>query len=101
MPSKRFLDRIDEARGDDMIEGLGGKRTRAADEWANPGLKQIRRLSDEELAEIIAREPSSYLGALAVSVQRGRESWRTPARPALIVSLLSLAVAVLALARTL
>jgi hypothetical protein len=58
-------------------------------------------LSDEELAEIIGREPQSKLGRLAESVLRSRESWRTPAKWALVVSVFSLCVAIWAFLRTL
>ena len=97
-----LLAKIDAGRASAMIAGMGGRPTQdSIDEILDPGLKQVKRLTDDELAEVIGREPGSKLGRLAESVLRGRESWRTPAKWALIVSLLSFAVAAWALFRTL
>jgi hypothetical protein len=99
MPSDN-LQKIDAARTDAMIAGLGGRPAGHHGRWADPGMREIRSLSNEDLAEIIAREPQTKLGRLADSVQRSRESWRTPAKWALIVALCSLIVALYALYRT-
>lgn len=97
-----WLKKIDEARIGNWIASLGGPRPLdALEEVLNPGLKQVTRFTDDELAEVIGREPTSKLGQLAARVQRQRESWRTPAKWSLFVALCSLAVAIVALARTL
>jgi hypothetical protein len=81
---------------------IGGRLPPAFEaKLADPDRRRLKRLSDEELAELIAREPESKLGRLAESVMRSRDSWRTPARGALVVSFCSFAVAALALIRTL
>ena len=96
-----WLKRVDKARTGNWIASMGGRRPLdTLEEVLDPGLKQVSRFTDNELAEVIAREPTSKLGLLAARVQRQRESWRTPARWSLIVALCSLAVAVAAFART-
>jgi hypothetical protein len=97
-----LLARIDAARTSNWIAAMGGKpRQDTLDEVLDPGLKQIKRLTDEEIAQVIAREPNTKMGHLAARVMRERESWRTPARWALLVSLLSFALALIAFVRTL
>ena len=96
-----WLQKVDEARTGNWIASMGGSRPLdALEEVLDPGLKQVSRFSDNELAEVIAREPTSKLGLLAARVQRQRESWTTPAKWSLIVALCSLAVALAAFART-
>lgn len=102
--SKRsgWLKRIDDATNGDWIASMGGPRPMdSLAEVLDPGLKQVSQFTDDELAEVIAREPSSKLGLLAGRVQRERESWRTPARWALVVSVFSFGLALTALVRTL
>jgi hypothetical protein len=96
------LKKIDEARSGDWRHAMGGPRPlETLEQVLDPGLQEVRRLTDNELAEIIARECASKLGLLAARVQRERESWRTPARWSLVVALCSLAIAVSAFVRTL
>jgi hypothetical protein len=99
--SPGLLERIYAARTSSWIAAMAGKPQQdTLDEILDPGLKQIRRLTDEEIAQVIAREPNSEMGHLAARVMRERESWRTPARWALLVSLLSFALALIAFVRT-
>jgi hypothetical protein len=96
-----WLKKIDNARVGNWIESIGGPRPlESLEEVLDPGLKQVSRFTDDELAEVIGREPTSKLGLLAARVQRQRESWSTPAKWSLFVALCSLAVALAALART-
>lgn len=103
MPRRNgWLKKVDEARTGNWIHALGGPRPKdALEEILDPGLAQVRRFNDDELATVIAREPTSKLGLLAARTQRERESWRTPARWSLIVALCSLAIAIAAFVRTL
>ena len=87
------------------IDGAAGKPTSesgaAADESLYLGRKTVQRMTDEDLAEVLARQPKSKLGQLAASEQRSRESWRGPARWAILISALSFMVALAAFIRTL
>ena len=88
-----------------MIAGLGGNSDAAFDEafeeYANPQRRHLAKMPDEELAELLATESSaSYLHHLAASILRSRESWRTPARWALILSGLSFLVSLVAIWRS-
>jgi hypothetical protein len=101
MPRSGWLKRIDEAQNNNWIASMGGDRPlEALTEVLDPGLEQVSRFTDDELAEVIACEPTSKLGILAARVERRRDSWKTPAKWALVVSLFSLGVAVIALVRT-
>lgn len=101
-PEPSLLAKIDAGRMGGWIASLRGTpRQDSIDEILDPGLQQVSRLTDGEIAEVIAREPSSKLGHLAARVMRQRESWRTPAKWALIVSLCSFGLAAWALVRTL
>jgi hypothetical protein len=96
-----LLDRLTEERTDDWIDSM---RTPGADAPPKPPRepvtrRQINCFTDEDLAELISREPDSAWGQLALSVLRVRESWRTPARWALVISAIALAVSLLALIR--
>lgn len=101
-----ILAKIRDARARMMIASfavLGGKSPQddfdeAFEEFANPQRRHLAKMTDEELAELLATEASnSYLHHLAASVLRSRESWRTPARWALILSALSFLVSIVAL----
>ncbi len=103
------LTRIREARAQMMIEGLSvfsGRTTQdefeeAFDEYATPQRRHLVKMADEQLAELLATEPNtSYLHHLAASILRSRESWRTPARWALMLSGLSFVVSIIALWRS-
>jgi hypothetical protein len=92
MRRERLLGKIDKARNDLWLESMGGPALQPEQrDWAEPGLRMMKLLPDEELAEIIGRDPQSKLGRLAESVLKRRESWRTPAKSALLVSIVSLA----------
>lgn len=70
----------------------------AFEEFAYPQRRHLVKMSDEELAELMGAEPSgSYLHHLAASVLSSRDSWRTPARWALILSAISIFVSIIAL----
>lgn len=58
-------------------------------------------LTDEELAELLARGSQTADTQLAASEMRRRESWRGPARWALLISAFSFVVALAAFVRTL
>ena len=97
-----LLAKIDAARVGDWLDSMRGPRPLdSLEEILDPSLKQVSRFTDDELAEVIAREPNSKMGLLAARVMRQRESWRTPAKWALLVSLCSFGVAAWALIRTL
>lgn len=104
-----ILARIRNARTQMMIASLSvfaGKPSQdefneAFEEYANPQRRHLVKMTDEELAELLATESSSsYLHHLAASILRSRESWRTPARLALILSAFSFLVSVIALWRS-
>ena len=104
MPRKRgLLAKMDSARVSEWVDSFGGisGRRDSIDEMLDPGRRQIARLTDEELAELLARHPSTKESQLAASEMRRRESWRTPARWAVLISLLSFALALVAFIRTL
>lgn len=97
-----LLAKIDAARVDGWIASMRGSPINTPlDELLDPGLATVRKFTDDELAETIAREPNSKLGLLSASVLRSRESWRTPAKWALIVSLASFGLSFWAICRTL
>lgn len=94
-----WLRKIDEARAGKWTSALGGPRPLdSLTEVLDPGLKQVARFDDDDLAEVIAREPTSKLGLLAARIQRQRESWKTPAKWSLVVAIISLVVAAFSLA---
>lgn len=104
-----MLAKIRDAREQMMIANLSiweGKSDQdqfneAFTEYANPQRRHLAKMSDEELAELLATEASSsYLHHLAASILRSRESWRTPARWALVLSALSCLISVVALWRS-
>lgn len=100
-----LLDRILHARTAAMIASFRAPNDdafdKAFDEFSDPGRSVLSKLTDDELATMISAEPTSKQGLLAASIFRERESWRTPARWALIVSGLSFALAFGAFCRTL
>lgn len=97
-----LLAKFDNERLEQWLGGLRGIRRErdTIEEILNPGRKQIARLTDDELAQLLARGTHTREGQLAASEMRRRESWRGPARWALIVSVLSLTLASVAFART-
>lgn len=104
--SRRFtLEKIRAARSSRMVANFeyllsdGAKLDRAFDEFADPSRRHLRQLTDEELAELISTEPNSKTGRLAESVLRNRDNWRSPAKWSLLISLISVAIAVTAFFR--
>lgn len=96
-----MLDKIDKVRADGFIASLGGQPAHTPlGEILDPGRRQVRPMHDDELAAIIAREPSSKLGKLAESEMRLRESWRGPAKWSLIVAGLAFVLSIAAFIRT-
>jgi hypothetical protein len=99
-----LLRRIDQIRTGAWIDSFRSDLQNTYDDaWleaTDPGYKHIRRMTDDELAELMSREPGSKQGLIAASVLRGRESWKTPAKWALVVSILSFGLACAALARS-
>ena len=85
---------------------MGGKSSqgefdKAFEKYVNPNRRHLAKMTDEELAELLATETSSsYLHYLAASILRSRESWRTPTRWTLILSAFSFLVSVIALWRS-
>ena len=71
-----------------------------ANEFADPGRNQVRQMRDDELAELLARNPHDKLGQLAASEMRSRESWRGPRKWSLIIAGLALLVSIGALFHT-
>jgi hypothetical protein len=64
---------------------------------ATDEVAEIRKKSPKDLAVLIAAYPHEPVGELARSEQRVREAWRSPAKWTFVVSLCSLAIAILAL----
>jgi hypothetical protein len=97
-----LLAKFENARVNAMIESLGGRPLPqdTLEEILDPGRKQIARFTDEELAELMARGVPTKEAQLAASEMRRRESWRTPARWALLISVASALIAAAALVRT-
>jgi hypothetical protein len=96
-----LLDKIKDAQTESWLGGLDQKRfDKAASEFLDPGRSHIRRMHDDELAELLARNPHDKLGQLAASEMRSRESWRGPGKWSLIIAGLALLVSVGALFRT-
>jgi len=101
MRKRGTLAEVDKARADRMIAGLAGATTHTPiEEILDPGRNQVRHMHDDELAELLARNPHDKLGQLAASEMRSRESWRGPGKWSLIIAGLALLVSVGALFRT-
>lgn len=97
-----LLAELDSQSIDDWLSSLDRKpRHTSLEEVLDPGIATVSRFTDDELAEAIARGPNSKLGLIAASVLRSRESWRTPAKWAFVISCLSFGHAVWAFVRTL
>lgn len=103
-PDPGRLAQHDELIGDRWIASSGpgatpkGERDAPTSDYSWPN---FRLWVDEELHELIARNPETASTRLTSSEVRRREAWRTPAKWALVVSLFSLAVSAAALLRTL
>ena len=67
---------------------------------ADPSVR-FKESIDEELHELIARNPDSAAARMAASEVRRREAWQTPARWSLMVSIAALVLSIFALIRTL
>jgi hypothetical protein len=82
------------------LRAQGSSYDKAFDKLAAGPSLDFRQWIDAELVELIARDPDTAPARLAASELRSRESWRTPAKWALIVASLSFIVSIVALART-
>lgn len=105
MRKRGLLERITNAQTESWLDALGDGRQQkdfddAASEFLDPGRNQVRQMHDDELAELLARNPHDKLGQLAASEMRSRESWRGPGKWSLIIAGLALLVSVGALFRT-
>jgi hypothetical protein len=99
--NKTLLELISGASGDAWINGVTGKDSLGPpDPYYRPTRKKLAKHTDEDLAELIVGKPETREAEIARSILRRRESWRTPATPALAISLLSFALAAWAFART-
>lgn len=88
------------------IRSLDGKTSKrqldkALQRSLHPGKGEIVRMVDEELADLVSRQPRGKLGELAASEMRRREAWRGPARWSLIIAALAFIVSAAAFFRTL
>lgn len=95
---------FDKTTADQLIESLrtqGTSYERAFDKLTKASPINFRNWPDDELAELIARNPDTAPARLAASEVRRREAWQTPARWSLLVSILALGISAIALARTL
>jgi hypothetical protein len=96
-----MLERIRRVQFDSWLHAVGQRDDFDATDadLLDPGRRHIRRMPDDELAEL-ARSPASKLGQLAASEMRSRESWRGPGRWSLIVASLALLASLAAITRT-
>ncbi|MFC4593506.1 hypothetical protein [Sphingobium tyrosinilyticum] len=82
------------------FSALNSSYDKAFDKFTWPSSPSFAKWPDEELAELIARNPDTATARLAASEIRRREAWRTPARFSLVVAILALIVSAVALGRT-
>lgn len=94
----------DAALGDMMVASLSAYRgesyEKAFDNLTKNTTPNFGKWHDDELAELIARDPSTAAARLAASEVAKRDSWQTPAKWSLGVSFFALAISVWAFART-
>lgn len=95
-----MLDKLDARLGNWLVRRGQARFEKYGNEFADPGRNQVRQMHDDELAELLARNPYDKLGQLAASEMRSRESWRAPGKWSLIIAGLALLVSVGALFRT-
>ncbi len=103
-PTPGRLAQYDEVMGDKLVASLSSGATLLKERdprTSDYGWPNVRLWVDEELHELIARNPDTASARLAASEVRRREAWQTPAKWALVVSLFSLAVSATAFLRTL
>lgn len=94
-----MLEQYDKEVSDHIVASLkaqGGDRG-ALDSLSDRTYWNFRIWTDEDLAELIARGGRDANTRLAEIEMRRRESWQTPARWSLLVSLLALIVSIVAL----
>lgn len=95
-----MLDQYDQNVGQQLIDslrvGLGTSYDSAFEKFAAKTTPNFAIWTDEDLAELIARNRPTGETELARSEMRTRESWRTPARWSFIVACLALAVSIVA-----
>ncbi len=95
-----MLDKLDARLGNWLVKRGQARFEKYANEFADPGRNQVRQRRDDELAELLARNPHDKLGQLAASEMRSRESWRGPRKWSLIIAGLALLVSIGALFHT-
>ena len=102
MRKKGSLEQIRRAQFDSWLHAVGqkGDLEPVPAEMLDPGRSQVKRMHDDELADILARNPSSKLARLAESEMRSRESWRGPSKWSLIVAGLAFLISAAAFVRT-
>ena len=97
-----ILKRIDTGSVDEWVRSLSPADVKnfnaSADRFLYPDRRLVRRMVDEELAELASR-PASRLTKLAESELRSREGWRTPARWSMLIALAALALGIFNLFR--
>lgn len=94
----------DAALGDMMVAGLritGDSYERAFDKLTKNDSPNFKEWPDDELAELIASDPNTAAARLAAREVFKRDSWQTPAKWSLGVSILALILSICAFARTL
>lgn len=98
------LDRYDHDSGSRMIDSLaastGMSFEQAFKEMSVRYTPNFSAWTDSDLAEFIARNRQIGDTELARSEMRVRESWRTPAKPALVVSIVALLISLAAFANS-
>lgn len=97
---KSLLDLIDNASGNAMVKShaTGPRAFGEPDPYERPSRKMINAFDDEDLHELIAARPSTREAGIARSILHSREAWRTPARWSMIISAVSLAISIAAIA---
>lgn len=95
-----MLARYDKDTGNALVESFQILNSRGASRNHKPSERtypNYRNWTDEDLAELVARGGGDANTHLADIELRRRESWRTPARWSLLVSVVALIVAIVAL----
>jgi len=97
-----LLKEVDIVRTGSWVASLGEQHGKGLtpDElkFLEPDGAFLREFVDEDLAELTSRGTNTKLGQLAASEMRRREAWRTPARWTLVVSAVALVISIVSLA---
>ncbi len=97
------LEKFDAAcaeRAFSALRAVGGSYESTFAELVDDPPLEFKKWTDQELAELIARNPETAPARLAASEVRSREAWQTPARWSLLVSILAVLMSAVALIRT-